>query len=93
MSIHIWVINKLNGQFIRGSYKHGYRIDIWVISKLNEQFIKGLNTEIKFSKNKIVNGKNSLFVIGPFRTFHFICLNIAFGQDIFVWCDNHSTFN
>ena len=93
MSIHIWVINKLNGQFIRGSYKHGYRIDIWVINKLNEQFIKGLNTEIKFSKNKIVNGKNSLFVIGPFRTLHLICLNIAFGQDIFVWCDNHSIFN
>ena len=37
-------------------------------------------------KNKVVPGKTPLFLIGPFSSCHFICLNIGFwqsGNDVF----------
>ena len=31
-----------------------------------------------FEKNKVVTGKTTFFLIGPFRTHHSICLSIDF---------------
>ena len=39
----------------------------------------------KIQKNKIVTGKTSFFVIGPFYTHHSICLNIGFWYGSFPW--------
>ena len=41
-------------------------------------FQEVLKLEQIFQKNKVVTGKTPLFVIGPFCSRHFICLNIGF---------------
>ena len=51
---------------------------IWAIGTLNQLFIRGSCTQIKFSKNEVVYGKSTFFVIGPFFTPYSICLNIGF---------------
>ena len=53
-------------------------MDIWEIGTLNQLSLRVSYTEIKFSKNKVVSGKTTLFVTGPFCTPHSICLNIGF---------------
>ena len=40
---------------------------IWVVD-MNQLFVRGSYTEIKFSKNKVLSGKNTFIVIGPFCT-------------------------
>ena len=42
---------------------------------------------LKWNKifKKVITGKTSFFVIGPFRTHHSICLNIGFSYGSFVW--------
>ena len=56
-------------------------MDVWVVGSSNQLFVRGSYTEIFmleiFWKNKVVTGKTSFFVIGPFCTTHFICLNMA----------------
>ena len=58
-------------------------IDISVVGILNQLFLGGFYTETKFSKknnnnnnNKVVSGKTSFFVIGPFATPHSIYRNM-----------------
>ena len=54
------------------------------------------NNTFKKKNNKVITGKTPLFVIGPFRTAHSICLDIKFWQGNFVWkcyVSNLSTFN
>ena len=59
-------------------------MDIWVTGRSN--FLRGAKTETKFSKkNKVVTGKNPLFMVGPFCIRHSICLNIGFLQSSFEW--------
>ena len=41
---------------------------LWEVLKLKQNF----------QKNKVVTSKTAFFVIGPFCTSHFICLNIGF---------------
>ena len=38
-----------------------------------------------FQKSKVVTDKTPLFVIGPFCSRHFICVNIGFWQSSFEW--------
>ena len=53
-------------------------MDIWVAATSNQLFLRGFKTGKNFQKNKIVTGKTPLFVIGPFCSYHSICLNIGF---------------
>ena len=48
-------------------------MNIWVVGTTNRQ-----KTFKIFKKTKVVTGKTSLFVIGPFCTTRSICLNIGF---------------
>ena len=36
---------------------------IWVTGTVNQPFIAGFYTQIKFPKNKVINGKTPFFVI------------------------------
>ena len=51
---------------------------IWAIGTINQLFIRGSCTQIKFSKNEVVNGKSTFSVTGSFCTPHSICRNIGF---------------
>ena len=53
-------------------------MDIWAVGTTNQLFVRGFKLKQKFQKNKVVNGKTPFFVIGPFYSHHFICLNIGF---------------
>ena len=53
-------------------------MDILVVGTLNRLLISGFYTQIKFTKNKVVSGKTSFFVNGPFFVPHYICLNKGF---------------
>ena len=48
-------------------------------------FSEALKLEKICQKNKAVTGKTPLFVIGPFYSFHSICLNIGFWQSSLDW--------
>ena len=50
----------------------------WAVGKLNQLFIRGSFTETKLSKKKTVTGKTPYPVIGPFCSYHSVCLNIGF---------------
>ena len=62
------------------------KVQIWVFGLLVQQInsLKEVLTETKFSKNKVVTGKTPFFMIGPFCSHHFICLNIGFWHGSFV---------
>ena len=47
---------------------------VWVVGTLNQLFRLKQN----FQKNKAVTGKTPFTVIGPFYSYHSICLNIGF---------------
>ena len=47
---------------------------IWVLGTSSQLFVRGSKTETKFPKNKVVTGKTTFFVIGPFCTHYSICL-------------------
>ena len=51
---------------------------IWEIGILNQLFVRGSCTEIKYSKNYVVNGKTTIFVVCPFCGWYSICLIIGF---------------
>ena len=51
---------------------------VWAVGKLNQLFIRGSFTETKLSKKKTVTGKTPYPVIGPFCSYHSVCLNIGF---------------
>ena len=55
-------------------------IKIWVVVTSKQIFIRGELIKLKqnFQKNKVVTGKTLFFVIGPFCTHYYICLNIGF---------------
>ena len=53
-------------------------MDIWVVATSNQFFLRGFKTGKKFQKNKIVTDKTPLSEIGPFCSYHSICLNISF---------------
>ena len=64
------------------------KIRIWTFGSLVHQiksFQEVPKREQIFQKNKVVKGKTSLFVIGPFCSRHYICLNIDFWQSSFEW--------
>lgn len=68
-------------------------MDLWVINTLNQPFLRG---SYIFQKTKVVIGKTLFFVIGPFCTPSYICLNIGFWLGTFLWkccAFNCSTFN
>ena len=46
---------------------------IWVVGTT-----KKLTVQMVQQKNNVVTGKTPFFVIGPFCSHHFICLNIGF---------------
>ena len=52
----------------------------WAVGTLNQLFIRGIILYLKqnFQKNKTVAGKTPFSVIGPFCSYHSICLNIGF---------------
>ena len=54
---------------------------MWAFGSLEEV----LKLKQNFQKKKVVTGKTSFFVMGPFCTHHFICLNIGFWHDSFAW--------
>ena len=57
------------------------KIRIWTFASLVHQinsFQEVLKLETIFQKNKVVTGKDTFFVIGPFCSRHSICLNIGF---------------
>ena len=56
-------------------YEYGH---LGVAGTSNELFLRDSKTGINFPKNKVVSGKNPLFVIGSFCSRHSICLNIGF---------------
>ena len=56
----------------------------WVVGTTNHLF-RFLNRHKIFKKNKVVTGKTLFFVIGPFCSHHFTCLNIGFWYDSFEW--------
>ena len=66
-------------------------MSIWVVGTANQLFIRDLKLKQNFQKNKA-----PFFVIGPFCSYHFICLNIGFWYSSFVWkwcVFNLSAFN
>ena len=82
----------LAGQFypLKDTHREKYRqikferlrkVRIWAFGSLVHQ-INPLEEVLKlkqnFPKNKVANGKTPFFVIDPFCTHHFICLNIGF---------------
>ena len=82
----------LAGQFypLKDTHREKYRqikferlrkVRIWAFGSLVHQ-INPLEEVLKlkqnFPKNQVANGKTPFFVIDPFCTHHFICLNIGF---------------
>ena len=63
-------------------YECGHLCGWHMKSTLHKKFLK---LKQNFQLNKVVTGKNPFFVIGPFYTPHFICLNIGFWKSSFVW--------
>ena len=58
---------------------------VWAVGTLNQLFERGSLTETKLSKkSKAVTGKNQFSMIGPFCSYHSICLNIGFCHGSFV---------
>ena len=53
-------------------------MDIWVVGTSNQLISRGFKLKQNFQKKKVITGKTSLFVIGPFCTPHSISLNIGF---------------
>ena len=51
---------------------------VFTVTTLNQIFIKVLKLKQNFQKNKVVTGKTPFSVIGPFCSYHYICLNIGF---------------
>ena len=61
--------------------QHLQKVSIWAFGSLVHQINSSeevLKLKQNFQKNKVVTGKTLLFVIGPFRTNHSICLNSGF---------------
>ena len=57
------------------------KVQTWAFGLLVQQISslqKVLKLKKNFQKNKVVTGKSPLFVVGPFCSHHFICLNISF---------------
>ena len=57
------------------------KVQIWAFRLLVQQInsLQGvLKLKQNIQKNKLVAGKTPFFVIGPFCSHHFICLNIGF---------------
>ena len=61
----------------------GMNVDVLVVGTSNQLFTTSAYTETTFW-NKVVIGKTPFFVIGPFCTYHSICLNIGFLEGSFV---------
>ena len=63
-------------------------MDICVVGTLNQLFLKSSYAEIKFTKNKVVIGKTSYFLIVPFCTRN-ANVNIILWQRSLIWksCD------
>ena len=65
-----------------------YKVQIWAFGLLLQQ-TNSLKVVLKLKqnsqKNKAVTGKTPFFVIGPFCSHHFICLNTGFWYGSFVW--------
>ena len=63
------------------------KVQIWAFGLLIQQ-IDSLQEVLKlkqnFQKNKVVTGKPPFFLIGPFCSHHFICLNTGFRYNSFV---------
>ena len=55
----------------------------WLVHQINSLY-EVLKLKQIFVKTKLVTGKNSFFMIGPFCTPHSICLGIGFWQSSFV---------
>ena len=53
-------------------------MDICVVGTSKQLFMRVLKLKQNFQKKKVVTGKTPFFVIGPFFTHYFICLNIGF---------------
>ena len=56
-------------------YEYGHLGHWYIKTSLYKRF---LNWSKVWKKNKVVSGKTQFFVIGPFCTHNFICLNIGF---------------
>ena len=57
---------------------------ICVVDSSNQLFIRVLKLKQNFQKYKVVTGKTLLFVIGPFCTYHSVCLNyLLYGNNAF----------
>ena len=64
------------------------KVQIWAFELLIKQinsFLEVLKLKQNFQKNKLLTGKTPFFVIEPFCSHHFICLNIGFRYGNFVW--------
>ena len=64
------------------------KVKIWVFGLLVQQINslwEVLKLKHNFQKNKVVTGKTPFFLVGPFCSDHFSCLNIGFWYDSFVW--------
>ena len=75
-------------------YEHGDFCSWYIKSTLYKT--EGLKLKQNFQKTKLLTAKNLFFMIDPFCTSHFICLNIGFWHASFVreWCVfNLSAFN
>ena len=75
------------------------KVRIWAFGSLVHQ-IKSWQDVFKLTqnlqKNKAVTGRTPFFLISPFCSHHFICLNIGFwyGSYVWKWCVfNLSAFN
>ena len=58
---------------------------VWIRATTRTNDTLFLNWKKKIRKSKVVPGKTSFFVIGPFCTHHSICLDIGFWYSSFVW--------
>ena len=71
-------------------------VGIWALVQQINSLQEVLRLKKKIQKNIAVTAKTLFFVIGPFCSYHFICLNISFWHGSFVWkwcVFNVSAFN
>ena len=69
--------------------QHLQKVEIWAFGLLVQQ-INSLWEILKLKRNfqkikVLTTGKSPFFLIGPFCSVHFICLNIGFWYDRFEW--------